>query len=69
LIKYLPLSFSLYSSIDRNIPYPLSRVALPLPKPLLDIALMFRDSTHREITAFGSAVSLAIRGPMTTRER
>ena len=29
LIRYLFLSVSLYASIDRNIPYPLSRAALP----------------------------------------
>ena len=46
LTRYFPLSVSLYSSRFRNIPYPLSSVAFPFPKALLDIALMLRDSTH-----------------------
>lgn len=46
LTRYLFRSDSLYSSMDKNIPYPLSRVAFPLPKPLFDKDRRFRSSTH-----------------------
>ena len=58
LIRYFPRSDSLYSSMFRNIPYPLSRVAFPFPKPLFAIAFKFRSST--QTTSYRLAIPVDI---------
>ena len=55
-MKCFPRSKSLYSSMDKNIPYPLSKVALPLPKPLFAIERIFRFST--QTTSYWLAISV-----------
>ena len=46
LTRYLFLSDSLYSSMFSNMPYPLSSVALPLPKLRFAIERIFMDPTQ-----------------------